>query len=352
MLHPRYSNDGLSIVRLNRIQQKARTSVQNKVTAGVYEFEEVHCPICSRNEFEQISEKDRYGLYMPVVICKHCGLVQTNPRMNQSSYERFYNSDYRALYVGTEAVSSNYFEDQRVQGVKIYQFLASQGILKDAGEQFILEVGCGAGGILYEFRERGHPVLGLDLGKEYLQFGQQHYGLDLHLGDLKSVTLDRSPDIVIYSHVLEHVLDINEELSFIANLLAESGVLYIEVPGLKNLETSCNMDLLRYLQNAHTFHFTLQTLSNLLAIRGFDVLYGDEQIRSIAVRNPGAISPDFTSDYESVSLYLANVEKKRKVSWCNPWIVKRRIRNVILSLLNSTRLLKPIRGIYYRLQKL
>ena len=36
-------------------------------------------------DIEKLSEKDRYGLFMPVVICKKCGLVQTNPHMTEDS---------------------------------------------------------------------------------------------------------------------------------------------------------------------------------------------------------------------------------------------------------------------------
>jgi len=89
MLSKRYEYDGKPTLKLSAIQEM-KEQISSKVKQKYYEFEHVPCCVCNKTEFELLSNKDRYGLYMPVMICKECGLIQTNPRMNQASYNEFY----------------------------------------------------------------------------------------------------------------------------------------------------------------------------------------------------------------------------------------------------------------------
>ena len=75
-----------------------------------YAFENVNCIICNSSNFELLSEKDRYGLSMSVVICKKCGLVQTSPRMNKNTIREFYDNEYREIYEKGERVTERSFQ--------------------------------------------------------------------------------------------------------------------------------------------------------------------------------------------------------------------------------------------------
>ena len=112
MLAPRYMYDGLPLVDLNSLQQSMKAQIEKKVADNIYAFEAVPCCICGGSSFEKLSEKDRYGLYLPVCVCRDCGLIQTNPRMTQASYNEFYNYEYRRLYGGEAQPSAAFFEDQ------------------------------------------------------------------------------------------------------------------------------------------------------------------------------------------------------------------------------------------------
>ena len=243
-----------------------KKQVEFKVSQGLYRLELTRCCICNSNDFETLSEKDRYGLYMPVVICRQCGLIQTNPRMNRESYASFYKHEYRKLYGGEESPSDEFFREQYYRGHKIFSYLQHVGVVQAPPELFVLEVGCGAGGILQYFREKGCRVQGVDLGADYLMFGRTRHDLDLRVGTIAVVAGKIMPNIIIYSHVFEHVLAPNEELAHVDRLLDDGGVVYIECPGVKNLSNDYEMDFLRFLQNAHTYHFTLTTLACLLTL--------------------------------------------------------------------------------------
>ena len=64
----------------------AKKVVEKKIAEGVYQFESVPCGLCGGEDFDVIATKDRYGLDNRVVTCKHCGLIQTMPRMNPTNF--------------------------------------------------------------------------------------------------------------------------------------------------------------------------------------------------------------------------------------------------------------------------
>lgn len=125
MLSKRFVNDGKPNISLNELQWQMKKQIEDKISKGIYSFEAVPCCVCGGKRFEPLSEKDRYGLYLPVVICHDCGLVQANPRMTQQSYNQFYEIEYRKLYMGKDIPTNGFFNSQYWHGQKIYRYLAS-----------------------------------------------------------------------------------------------------------------------------------------------------------------------------------------------------------------------------------
>jgi 2-polyprenyl-3-methyl-5-hydroxy-6-metoxy-1,4-benzoquinol methylase len=342
MLSSRYENDGVSILHLNELQQHMKQQVEKKVNDNIYEFKELACPICNQDNFELLSEKDRYGLYMPVGICKDCGLVYTNPRMNRKAYNEFYNNEYRKLYGGIESPDDCFFYGQYNRGRRIFRYIKSTGFFSNFEGKFVFEVGCGAGGILHYFREKGCRVKGVDLGKDYIDYGRNRYDLDLSVGTIDNLDLDSPPDLIIYSHVLEHVLDLNQELNQINRTLSNNGFLFVEVPGVKNLLNSYNNDFLRYLQNAHVYHFTLKSLNNLMTKNGFNLMAGNETISSVFEKKQSANSSRrMENDYLDVISYLERVEKVRTSYPFPLYKIKRLPRAIISRAFKSIGMIDP-----------
>ena len=338
MLSNRFKNDGVAILKLNKLQVQNRDIVSEKVRAKIYALENVRCAVCDKTNFEQIAEKDRYGLEMSVVICKECGLVQTNPRMTQAAYNQFYNNEYRPLYVGSEKATSLFFEQQYEHGRKIFSYLKVNGALPKSKNSFILEVGCGAGGILQFFKEKGFKTLGTDLGESYLAYGRKK-GLDLRAGFLREQNLDAKPDLIIYSHVVEHLLDPNEELAYLKNITHKNSILYIEVPGILNLKKPYKHDFLRYLQNAHTYHFSMNSLKNLLHKNGFEVIKGTEDVKMISKPIRQASKEIYINCYAPTMEYLKTLETEREKVPFYPYSVsmywiKKDIKHSILTTLD------------------
>jgi SAM-dependent methyltransferase len=267
------------------VQKAAKLKVEQKIALGVYWFEDTVCPVCSSEDYEQLAEKDRYGLYCKTVICKKCGLLITHPRMNQASLNQFYSEDYRELYTGSKQAHARFFFLQRRQGYRIINFIRKYDRSISFRDKFVLEIGCGAGGILDLFRDAGAQVMGFDLGADYLKYGVKEHHLHLVCGTIADYHETRKPDIIIYSHVLEHLSSSVDELKRIKELCHEGTLVYIEVPGILSIHKTYG-DFMRYLQNAHLYHFSLGTLNNLLSRNGFTLVSGNEQVRSLFISTP------------------------------------------------------------------
>ncbi len=304
----RMMGQGEPSISLNLLQEQKRKEVAEKVASGVYQFEEVGCLNCGSENSELIAERDRYGLQYSVKLCKDCGLAYTSPRMTGEAYGQFYDDEYRPLYVGSERAGDAFFQEQKKQGQRIYQYLRSKGV--DLSQSLnVLEVGCGAGGILATFKEQGHCVVGIDLGSEYVQYGSQTHGLDLRVAYLKDLSIDFVPDLIIYSHVMEHILDPLAEMAEIQRRCGENTLVYIEVPGLKNIHKAYQMDVMKYYQNAHSAHFTLGSLSVMMSKCGFALSAGDEYVH--AIYKLGNEVSSAKNEYDTTRQYLISTENKR-----------------------------------------
>lgn len=306
MLAKRYANDGRATLRLNKRQLVLRDQLNEKVSSNLYRFESVPCCVCDSTDAVQLSEKDRYGLYLPVVICRSCGLIYTNPRMNQEAYAAFYDCEYRPLYDGKEHPIQQLYERNIQRGKQISEFIIRSG--RNVKGIRVLEVGCGAGGIVAHFRDAyGCEIKGCDFGTEGIKFGVEHHDLDLEEGDLQSIMLKWKPDLIIYSHVYEHILDLQKECRMIRDSLDDKGMVYMEVPSVKNIRNNYKWDFLLLLQNAHTYHFTLTTLSNVMKKNGFRLYKGNKFVKSLFVQD--SPSTNYTNDFDSVMDFLKRTER-------------------------------------------
>lgn len=267
-------------IPLTAAQAEVRARVLARLSDGTYACESVPCFCGDAGESMVVAERDRYGLPVRTVLCATCGLLRSTPRLDASSTARFYRDDYRDLYTGP-ANGESLFASQVARGRALARLL--EPLLPEI--ESVVEVGCGAGGVLCGFAERGKQVAGVDLGSEYLAIGRAH-GLDLIEGSADQLLAHRGApaDLVLALHVVEHFLDLRAELARVRELVRPGGLLLVEVPGLATIAGRYGGDLLCYLQNAHTFHFAGAQLRFVLESCGFAVRVCSENAAALCRR--------------------------------------------------------------------
>lgn len=293
---------------LSAAQLAARDAVLHRYDNGDLLTEQASC-LCGASDALTLVDRDRYGLPAPNVMCRSCGIVRSTPRLSPDSLTSFYEHDYRELYSGSRTASSDFFTSMVAMGQRLRVYLHTQGVYAPAK---VADVGCGAGGLLLPLRDAGYEVAGCDLGAEYLESGRS-YGLDLRHGSY-DVLADLAPfDLIILSHVLEHIADVSAFLSGLQSLLTSDGLLYVELPGLYSIGHSYG-DPLRYFQNAHLWSFDLSSLQRVMGNNGWTLAAGDEGIRSL-FRLSGISDPMSTgSSFSTNLLMLAKAERCRTVN--------------------------------------
>lgn len=272
---PIYKSDERATVELSPEQQSSIDSVKQKIAAGNYGFVSVRC-LCQQDPNQQdtiITEKDRYGFALNSIICGHCGLVRSEKIFDESSIISFYSDEYRKIYQPPGMSTAAFFDHQHQRGkVFLDLFTREVGKLPNASA---FEIGCGAGGILFPFHNAGYSCEGADYNNDFLDYGRSK-GMKLHLGDYHTCVAHGSKDIIILSHVLEHMTDPVKELNDIFEKLKVNGYLILEVPGIFHIHKGY-FDPLSYFQNAHVYSFYKDYLVQMAHQLGFKIIYADER---------------------------------------------------------------------------
>ena len=317
-------------------------------------FEEQNCYICEERAFRVISEVDRYGFFYPTAICEKCGNVQQKDYYREDVLIDFYSNYYRKIYGCVGQSPREYFEAKKGgNGQAIYNFVTS--VCKP---QNVLEVGCSAGGTLSVFKDKGCEVLGLDFDDEYLEVARQN-GVAVINGSLDKLNEDNKYDVIILSHVLEHIVSPIDFLKSIRERLQENGVLYIEVPTLNYVyeggdeygDSFYGFDLLNYWQNAHTIHFSTETLRLLCNQAGFQKIKGTNfncSCWKLGVEDYSLSESEKKASFDNMSNLLLQIEKKRKSLKI---VAIKHIKRSIKFVLGLLGLKSIARSLYYRLKR-
>jgi SAM-dependent methyltransferase len=295
--------------QLNEVTNKYKKLMLEELQNGKIKTEEVTVCQCGSNKLEQLTKIDRFGLPFGSFICQDCGLILTSPRIQQSSLSYYYNKFYHPLNYGKESIKDNTALFAVGQGKKIYH-LVEQYLPKDKN-LVVLEIGAGTGNVLKEFKEEAslNNYVVYETGTEYSDDCIEKClvnKINVVYGDLESISKENKKyDLIILSHVFEHFINIDIELKLINNLLSDSGILYIEVPGMlvTHKKPYYNFSFLGYSIHAHIYNFTQNTLARIVEFYGYQIVYGNEEVELILQKGSQKINK--SNEYLKIMHYLS-----------------------------------------------
>src|SRR5262245_52749317 len=76
----------------------------------------VLCACCGSSSHRLAVRGDRYHFGLETVVCTACGLIFTNPRPEDSWFEKFYRFDYRKFYEEVEIPDEDYIKQDWIAG--------------------------------------------------------------------------------------------------------------------------------------------------------------------------------------------------------------------------------------------
>lgn len=231
----------------------------------------ISCPVCHSVKWSVLGSikyvlfddeplEDRYK----VVSCASCGYVQNYTPSTQKDYDKFYEASF---------YSTAYIERSLTGNEKQY-FNQTVDLLARVIEQrdlAIFDIGCGVGYLLETLQTHGYSNLfGVDPSLSCVDLLNDKKGIKCEQGSISAIPFhNQYADIVILSHIIEHLLDLETALQSVANKLVPNGKVYVEVPDSTRYEKFSNGCPLRFFYFQHIIHFDAHHLRNLFSSKGF-----------------------------------------------------------------------------------
>jgi len=252
---------------------------------------------------------DRLNRYS-ISRCVECGLSQTDPQPDATFLSNLYSDTYS--YEIHELVRAE--KRRRAKGL-----LKVWGVFNFTNKN-VLEIGCGSGVLLREIKGRGANVCGCEIDKISSEVANRALGEQV-VANVDATELlkniDQFYDLIVISHVLEHLRNPVEVLKALRNSMAVDGSLLVVVPNLDSAPKAFLRKYWGYWQvPVHLTHFNTDSLIYLIENCGF-------QIETVATRN---------ADFMSLGLFLSNILRLKKsepgqvssqlirtMSWCWSW---------------------------------
>jgi len=238
-------------------------------------LKKVFCPACKSVNIEIIrSYRNSHNIYaeMDLAKCSSCGLVFSTPMPSDKSLEEYNSSYFDTAHGGLQQSSAAlafFMGIAKIRALHLQKFLLKNKI----NAERILEIGPGHG-FFAENWMKSNP-------------GTKYYGAETdtschnslkELGVELVQTGENLPetDVVVLSHVLEHISRPFEFLSEVTKSLRTGGVLFIEVP--------CQDWKHKSVDEPHLLFFEKQSMTSLLknlSFSGIEVSYHGREITSL-----------------------------------------------------------------------
>ena len=261
------------------------------------EREWVKCDFCNFNKSRILFKtKDYMFNKIPeefsIVKCQKCNLIFTNPRLKSNVLEKYYSGileyDNRLSFINNKErlnvfrrkdILTNFFDYPLSKKNKITKVIQYPNYFRIKRKWkntllippyiqngYILEVGCGYGGYLYQLKRLGWNVKGLELNKKAVDFGIKKYKLDILNQSIEDFQSDRLFDIIYLQMVLEHVKSPKMVLNKCVSLLKPNGILMFSIPDFSGIEVRIYKKYAYVLQIPfHLYHFTPNSIKKYLS---------------------------------------------------------------------------------------
>ncbi len=185
------------------------------------------CNLCGEQEnFKEISTEIREGEGL-ILECSNCKHIFQALEMNLDELEEYYND----IYTSTNSLSVEKIEVQE-------HFEARKKTLNNMLDHIkpilekdmkVLDIGSGAGALLYSIKNYVHKMYATELNKSYVQF-MNEMGINAQYGFFEKLNFDTKFDLIISINALDHMPYPMEILYKIYNNLEEGGKIYFELP--------------------------------------------------------------------------------------------------------------------------
>lgn len=149
-----------------------------------------------------------------------------------------------------------------------------------------LELGCSHGALVALMKFNGFEARGLELSNWVVQYATKTFGIPVFCGKIEELNVEpNSLDCIVMMDVLEHLTTPLETLNLVAKLLKRDGILVIQTPCYRDLESTYEQmvdkqDVFLQMLNEreHLYLFTVNGLKILLKKIGLNFMIEEKAL--------------------------------------------------------------------------
>lgn len=232
------------------------------------------CLICGSSDFDSFLTCKDYTVsqnFFDITRCKSCEFKFTNPRPEDHELGSYYESEDYISHTNTKkGIVNNLYHVVRNYTLKQKLSLLDSYVSRGT----ILDYGCGTGMFLSVAKSYGWNCIGMEPGKTARQIAiNQGVNVFENKEFVSQALQNKEVEAITLWHVLEHVTDMNQTLSFFKEALHKNGVLIIAVPNHVSFDAKYYREYwAAYDVPRHLYHFELSTIKKLVENSGFKLI--------------------------------------------------------------------------------
>lgn len=259
------------------------------------------CAVCAghdkkllfRQQFSTLSSGSLLEGY-DVVVCTRCGFGFADGVPGQAAFDLYYES--MSKYENSERGG----QESEFRSARFREIAELVGRVVPDRSAAILEIGCSTGNLLHALKETGYAdVRGVDPSPACVEAAERLYGVPVLAGTFWSLPSDmRACDLLVLVGVLEHIRDVEEVLGRIRRILADDGMVFIEVPDAARFASRPDAPFQEF-STEHINFFTAASLANLMRVHGFEQVHVET---GEVEQNVGAMSPVISGFYRKCAV--------------------------------------------------
>ena len=215
------------------------------------------------NVFIETKDFSVSGEEFKLVKNKTFGFLETTPIPSLEKLPSYYNSDD---YISHTDAKRNLFETVyhlvRVRSLKKKIKLIG---LTNANEKMLLDVGCGTGDFLQAALKANWNVFGVEPNENARRIANKKTNNKVFPAEKLNSFTPKSFDVITLWHVLEHLPNLEIQISIFKKLLKHNGKLIIAVPNYKSFDAQHYKKFwAAYDVPRHLWHFNQKAMIKLL----------------------------------------------------------------------------------------
>lgn len=224
----------------------------------------LNCRLCASDKLSVVIRMNDFE----IIECKTCNIAFTNPAPSIPDYE---NMDFHSKDDSTNLEKITKVEDLALDWQILIQEQVKMIKSNFSRNADVLEIGCGEGILLSELQNIKFRNLDGFEPSRTAAFRARKKGLNIYNEYFNHEKLSKKYDLIIMSHVFEHIELPKDFLKKIKNVLKPGGSILLTQTNYKGLIPKTQKgDWYAWVPEQHFWHFTPKGIKKLFLSMGFN----------------------------------------------------------------------------------